>query len=69
MLGFGEAKHDTPRGKHNLWGHEPFVHFNEQRAFKKVCKGPYVMDVDLFHNGGQIKYSFVLMLIGPSCLA
>ena len=25
--------------------------------------------IDLFHNGGQIKYSFVLMLISPTSLA
>ena len=38
MLGFGEAKHDTPGGKHKPWGHEPFVHFNEQKAFKKALQ-------------------------------
>lgn len=38
MLGFREAKHDTPGGKHDLGGHEPFVHFNEQRAFKKALQ-------------------------------
>ena len=26
-------------------------------------------NIDLFHNGGQMKYSFVLMLIGPTSLA
>ena len=25
--------------------------------------------MDLFHNGGQMKYSFVLMLISPTSLA
>ena len=29
----------------------------------------YVYSIDLFHNGGQIKYSFVLMLISLSNLA
>ena len=27
------------------------------------------LGIDLFHNGGQIKYSFVLMLISPTSLA
>ena len=28
-----------------------------------------MQDIDLFNNGGQIKYSFVLMLISLSSLA
>ena len=28
-----------------------------------------VLIIELFHNGGQIKYSYVLMLISPSRLA
>ena len=27
------------------------------------------ISIDLFHNGGQINYSFVLMLISPTNLA
>ena len=29
----------------------------------------YPTEIDLFHNGGQIKYSFVLMLISLTSLA
>ena len=37
------------------------------------CQGDYphaplLVSIGLFHNGGQIKYSFVLMLINPTSL-
>ena len=38
----------------------------------KLCKGEGALrqrEIDLFHNGGQINYSFVLMLISPTNLA
>ena len=40
------------------------VHRRAQTQFKFTC-GNFL---DLFHNGGQIKYSFVLMLISPTNL-
>ena len=37
---------------------------------KLVCHSHIIIIIiDLFHNGGQIKYSFVLMLISLSNLA
>ena len=50
-------------------------HTRPKACFSKVPKlfgpisGATIPFIDLFHNGGQIKYSFVLMLISPTSLA
>ena len=42
--------------------------FATRLALKKRLRGNQKWPIDFFHNGGQIKYSFVLMLISPTSL-
>ena len=45
--------------------------FSQKMKFflENECSDYRIKIIDLFHNGGQIKYSFVLMLISPTSLA
>ena len=44
---------------------------NQSTCSLRMGKEPQIeiSNIDLFHNGGQIKYSFVLMLISLTSLA
>ena len=51
-----------------IFGHKVGVLKSKALFQVKVLQVARFKVIDLFHNGGQIKYSFVLMLISPTSL-
>ena len=57
-------------GSNSIWGLDQGVKlfFILSIQFKVIHKKILLLTIDFFHNGGQTKYSFVLMLISLSSL-